>query len=243
MGDPNATFIYDPFQIKDERIKKEINDDAMLIALTFTDKNETGVYVITKIKAEIKKISEILPYWNFVIAGVGNYSEFKEITTLIDAVILDFQSICSPANMTAEYLLSTIVNEMKNYYRKEPKALGLELLLFTLNPDRGKIFEGYRIKGDGDYHPVTNFAIIGGYNHQKNELSESIRSVIKKELEQVYANSQPDFQTTKTLADRLINLDPIMGKLEIEKFSVPKIKTAEKKKTGKNQNKSKKPQL
>ena len=226
MNDQNAHFIYDPFQIKDERSKKEINDDAMLVALTFIEEEEAGVYVVTKIKAEIEKISDIYPYENFVIAGVGNYSEFKEITTLIDIVILDSKSIYSPENITQQYLLGAVVENVKNYYRKEPKALGLELLLFTLHPAREQIFHGYRIKWDGDYHPVTNFAIIGGYNAPKNSQMDpaSVRSIIKKQLGQLYENSKPDFQKVKTLANEFMEMDSIAGKLQAKKYSVPRIK-------------------
>lgn len=195
------------FQGKNELAREEISDDPVLIAMYFEEKNTRGVLVATQVKSRIGKVIEFPPH-KFCICGVGNNNEFEEIMNFVEKLIHSFDRLYGAENLGVNFLLSNISEYLREYYMNGPKALGLELLLMIYNhPEIPKFFYGYRIKSDGDYHPIDYYAVIGGYNKKKDE---SIRSIVMKELKSLYTQDKkpPTYKEAVNITKRLCALGP-----------------------------------
>lgn len=195
------------FQGKNELAREEISDDPVLIAIYFKEKNARGVLVATQVKSKIGKVMDFPPH-NFCICGVGNNNEFEEIIDFVEKSIHSFDRLYGMENFGVNFLLHNISEYLREYYMNGPKALGVELLLMVYNdPQIPTFFSGYRIKSDGDYHPVDYYAVIGGYNKKKDE---SIRSIIMKELKSLYVSDKklPTYKEAIKITKRLCALGP-----------------------------------
>lgn len=212
------------FESKDQLIRKEVGDDAMLVALSFRDEklNKAGVYFASKVKFPFKKIrmAGYPTYDRLCICGVGTYNEFETMFNDMEQWLADFDNLYGAENLSLGGFLKNISRYLGDSYQQEAKALGIELLVMILNPRLEGYFAGFRLKGSGDYHRVDKFAVIGGYS-RRAEGEDSIRSRVRSRLKEVYAGGMPGFETAKALAREFLDTDPVQGEYTESHFFFP----------------------
>lgn len=214
------------FNSKDKLAEEEIGRDSLVIALSFKAKSGPGIYLSTKIKAEIDKFQALGPMKMgddgqitapFLLAGTGNYAEFEELSNNVGSAYvadaIDFYG--DTGGLSSKKLESLLSQRIRSVYVRGRKAYGVEILLLSfLTPGIGIT----RIKYNGEPHPCIGYGLIGGYTKivpvGKIKSAVSKRKIALEKLTKLYSSRQlPELTAVKKIAKEILDMEKDKGEM------------------------------
>jgi hypothetical protein len=206
--------------------QKELIETPLVLAIYYKQRGKQGVFFSSKCQRDTSpffeiyrpgesEITGVLANENCrdemtpigMIAGVGNQSELESMVNKYRQLLFgEINSIGMYKNISREVRLAfagVLNREFRN--RDSDVPCRVEMLLVTRFFEDLEIF---RIKGDGDFHPLPRFGVVGGHRKIRGK-KITLRAMALKLLKTFYEenNRPPNLKEADEIANLALNED------------------------------------
>ncbi len=189
--------------------RQELSEAPLVLAIYYEQKGEQGVFFASKCDRDTQPWFEIChpsgtmgvgilsddkpedePVAVGMIAGVGNQFELEYLVNRYRSLLFsEISSIGMYKNISREVRLA-FANVANDQFRSFSSTVPCRVEMLIVTRFFGEL-EIFRVKGDGDFHKLSHFGVIGGYKKIRGRRI-TVRAMALKLLDTFYkANKRP----------------------------------------------------